>query len=214
MISLVVVFYIFVAFFALVGGLRGWAKELLVSFSVVLTLFMVLILESYGGNILQPFVEIDRTYQTASIPQDADIFIIPPEDLVKYRNLNDDARNIFRNQFWLRTAMLGIFVFFGYQTPALARLAGAARREKVQDFLLGLVIGGFNGFMIMGTIWSYMHSAHYPFEPYIIAPNQTDELFKTAVSIINWLPPVWLGTVPGIYIAIGLAFLFVLVVFI
>jgi hypothetical protein len=76
------------------------------------------------------------------------------------------------------------------------------------------VIGGFNGFMIMGTIWSYMHSAHYPFEPYIIAPNQTDELFKTAASIINWLPPVWLGTVPGIYIAIGLAFLFVLVVFI
>ena len=99
MISLVVVFYIFIAFFALAGGLRGWAKELLVSFSVVLTLFMVLILESYGGDILQPFVELDRTYQTTSIPQDVEIFIIHPEDLTKYKNLNDEAKNLFRNQF-------------------------------------------------------------------------------------------------------------------
>jgi len=214
MISIVVVFYIFIALFALIGGLRGWAKELLVAFSVVLTLFMVLVLESYGGNTLQPFIVLDQTYQTAVVPSGVDIFIIPPDEMVKFSSLPDEVGNLFRVQFWLRTVMLGIFVFFGFQTSTLARLAGVARREKVQDSLLGFVIGGFNGYMIVGTIWSYMHSAHYPFEPYIIAPNNTDQLFQTAVKIINWLPPVWLGTVPGIYVAIGLAFLLVLAVFI
>jgi len=214
MISIVVVFYIFIAFFALIGGLRGWAKEMLVMFSVVLTLFMVLVLELYGGNTLQPFIVLDKTYQTAIVPSDVDIFIIHPDDLVKFSSLPDEVGNLFLKQFSLRTVMLSIFVFFGFQTPRLARLAGVARREKLQDSLLGFFIGGFNGFLVVGTIWSYMHSAHYPFEPYIIAPNYSDQLFEIAVKIINWLPPVWLGTVPGIYIAIGLAFLFVLAVFI
>ena len=43
MISLTVVFYIFIVLFAIIGGLRGWAKEMLVSFSLVLALFMVFI---------------------------------------------------------------------------------------------------------------------------------------------------------------------------
>ncbi|MEN8171891.1 MAG: hypothetical protein ABFS03_03335 [Chloroflexota bacterium] len=214
MISIVVVFYIFIGFFALIGGLRGWAKELLVLFSVVLTLFMVLVLELYGGNTIQPFIVLDRTYQTALVPSDVDTFIIHPDDLVPFNSLPDEVGNLFRNQFWLRTVMLGIFVFFGFQTPALARLAGVVRREKIQDSLLGFLIGGFNGYLIVGTVWSYMHSAHYPFEPYIIAPDAADQLFETAAKIIDWLPPVWLGTVPGIYIAIGLAFLFVLAVLI
>jgi len=214
MISIVVMFYIFIAFFALIGGLRGWAKELLVTFSVLLTLFMVLVLELYGGSPLQSFIVLDQTYHTAIVPNDVDIFIIHPDDLVKFSNLPDEVGILFRNQFWLRTVMLGVFVFFGFQTPRLARLAGIARREKVQDSLLGFFIGGLNGYLVVGTIWSYMHSAHYPFEPHIIVPNYTDELFETAVKIINLLPPVWLGTVPGIYIAVGLAFLFVLAVFI
>ncbi len=55
MISLSVVFYMFVLILGVIGGLRGWAKELLVSFSAVLAIFIILVFESYIG-IYQEFV--------------------------------------------------------------------------------------------------------------------------------------------------------------
>ncbi len=40
MISLSVLFWVFVILFAVIGLTRGWAKELMVSFSVILGLFV------------------------------------------------------------------------------------------------------------------------------------------------------------------------------
>ena len=216
MISLAVVFYIFVFFFALIGGLRGWAKELIVIFSVVLTLFVIWVFESYIGVVSTPFITLDKQYGYVAQDVQADIVVIPPEELVRFKDLpTDTARGEYRTQFWLRTSILIVVVFFGYQTPAvLARLGRSAGREKIQDFLLGLVLGGVNGYLIMGTLWSYMHSAHYIFEPYIVAPTGDDPLMNTAKTLISLLPPAWLSTTPIIFIAISLAFLFVLVVFI
>ncbi len=36
MVSLIVIFWMYVILFAIIGGMRGWAKELLVTFSVIL----------------------------------------------------------------------------------------------------------------------------------------------------------------------------------
>ena len=47
MISLVVLFGIFIVLFAVIGAMRGWAKELLVTSAVVLGLFLNAILETY-----------------------------------------------------------------------------------------------------------------------------------------------------------------------
>lgn len=47
MISLSVLFWVFVVMFALIGAMRGWAKELLVTAGAVLALFFIVILESY-----------------------------------------------------------------------------------------------------------------------------------------------------------------------
>jgi hypothetical protein len=105
-------------------------------------------------------------------------------------------------------------VFFGYQTPALARLGGEVRREKIQDALLGFFLGAINAYLIIGTLWSYMHLAHYPFEKYILPPQPEHPFFSTTTFLVGILPPAWLGTSPTIFLAIGLAFLFVLVVFI
>ncbi len=208
MISFTVVFFIFMFFFALIGGLRGWAKELLVTFSVVLTLFLVFVLERYSGGVVVPFSSLDAQLQGA------DIQVISPQDVRPFAELDEGIQSGFRRQFWIRTVVLLTLVFFGFQTPALTRLGGAARREKIQDFLLGLFIGAINGYFIIGTIWSYMHSAHYPFAPYIIAPDASDPLIRTATTLVNILPPIWLGTTPGIFLAVGVSFLFVLVVFI
>ncbi|MFZ6021763.1 MAG: hypothetical protein ACOYXO_19365, partial [Chloroflexota bacterium] len=55
MVSLNVVFWLLVILFALVGGVRGWARELLVTFAVVLAMFIVTVLERFV-----PFIRILR----------------------------------------------------------------------------------------------------------------------------------------------------------
>ncbi|MBI9049062.1 MAG: CvpA family protein [Anaerolineaceae bacterium] len=47
MIGLNILFIIFVLMFAIIGLMRGWAKELLVSFSVILSLFVTMVLEKF-----------------------------------------------------------------------------------------------------------------------------------------------------------------------
>lgn len=47
MVSLVVVFWMYVILFAVIGAMRGWARELLVAFSVILALFIISVLERF-----------------------------------------------------------------------------------------------------------------------------------------------------------------------
>ena len=47
MITLNAVFWMLVAVFAAIGAMRGWAKELLVTFSAILALFIITVLEQF-----------------------------------------------------------------------------------------------------------------------------------------------------------------------
>jgi hypothetical protein len=114
--------------------------------------------------------------------------------------------------FWLRSIILTLLVFFGYQTPNIARFASKMNREKVQDILLGAFLGAINGYLIAGTIWFYMFEAGYPFHT-IIAPDQNTAVGKAAAALLQYMPPRVLG-IPAIYFAVVLAFIFVIVVFI
>ena len=177
MISLMVVFYIFVALFAIIGAMRGWAKELLVSFSVVLALFLIEVIENVAPYLKDVFVDYSP------------------------------------RQFWFRFGVVVVLVFFGYQTPNLARFAAAARREKISDSLLGFFLGAINGYLIFGTLWYFMDFARYPFK-YFSAPAPTDPLGQVAIEFVRFLPPAWIGAEPWVYLSVGVSFLFVLVVFI
>jgi uncharacterized membrane protein required for colicin V production len=177
MVSLSFVFWMYVVLFAIIGGMRGWAKELLVIFSVVLALTLTTLLDHYV-----PFVR----------------------DVLKV-----DSPALY---FWLRALILGLLVFFGYQTTHIARFAPKMTREKVQDILLGVVLGAANGYLIAGTLWFYMHEAGYPF-PLVSPPDEATPLGKTALALLQYMPPRILG-IPAIYFAVVLAFVFVIVVFI
>ena len=118
----------YVILFAIIGGMRGWAKEMLVTFSVILALTFTTLLANYV-----PFIR--------------DV-------------LQKDSKPLY---FWLRTIILILLVFFGYQTPNIPRFAAKMTREKLQDIILGVVIGALNGYLIAGTIWFYMADAGYPF---------------------------------------------------
>jgi uncharacterized membrane protein required for colicin V production len=176
MVGLSFVFWMYVILFAIIGGMRGWAKELLVTFSVILALSFSTLLEHYV-----PFVR--DVLQKDNVPL----------------------------YFWLRAGILFLLVFFGYQTPHLARFAAKMTREKFQDILLGAFLGAINGYLIAGTVWFYMADGGYPFTKVIVPPS--GDLAKVAEAMLQYMPPKLLG-IPGIYFAVVVAFIFVIVVFI
>lgn len=57
MISLNVLLFIFIILFAIIGSMRGWAKELLVTFSVILAFFCLNILENYVPFFKETFAK-------------------------------------------------------------------------------------------------------------------------------------------------------------
>lgn len=180
MMSLTVVFWMYVLLFAVIGGMRGWAKEILVSFSVILALALITLLEK------------------ASFTQGT------------LATLKTSSETLY---FWLRALIVLILVVFGYQTPNISRIAPKMTREKLEHVILGAVIGAINGYLIVGTLWYFLSDAGYPLTKIITAPIPGSNVEKTALALLKYMPPKILG-VPGIYFAVVIAFIFVIVVFI
>jgi len=176
MMSIIYIFWMYVLLFALIGGMRGWAKELLVGFSVILSLAL--------NHVIRKYVPI-----AANLPE-------------------TDA-----SLFWVRTIILLVLVYFGYQTViSIQHLAARARSERLQDTLFGAFLGGLNGYLVAGSVLYYIHIADYSFQNVISKP--TDPVLLERVNqMMLYMPPQLLGE-PGIYFAIILAFVFVLVVYI
>ena len=166
----------YVVLFALIGAMRGWAKEILVTAGVIVSIFVI--------TIIEKFIPFTRDALEAG------------------------------TSFTVRIAVLALLTFFGYQGPNLPRVVDSGKfiRDRFQDVLLGVFIGAINGYMIIGTAWYYLIEAGYPFD-WITAPDTITEAGKNAIQLIKLLPPQWLTT-PAIYIAVALAFVFILVVFI
>lgn len=174
MISLTVLLWMNVILFGIIGALRGWAKELLVTFSLVAGLFILFLIEAY-------------------VPVVKDWFTLKGT-----------------TSFWLRSGIVMAMVFFGYQTPNSALLLNYRKkmeRGRTGDALLGAMIGLINGFMILGTLWYFMHKAQYPFAPVITAPPG-----ETAAQLIKMFPPSWLVP-PYLWIAVGVILVVVLLIF-
>lgn len=200
MISILSAFWLFVILFGLIGAMRGWAKELLVIFSVVLALFLIYVLESFTPYLV-PFDEVLAQVENYAPGISFGSLPLPVQDQLKM-------------QFWSRAAIVSILAFFGYQTPRLAVIGEKARREKIQDILLGVVLGLGSGFFIMGSLWFYMAAAQYPFSPQILPPQAGTVLGDAAINILKYFPPVFASNQIGLFFAVVVAFMFVLVVFI
>lgn len=176
MISIISLFWMIVVIFAFVGWMRGWAKELLVSFSVILSLAL--------NHVIRRYVPM-----AANLPE-------------------TDA-----SLFWVRTIILLVLVYFGYQTViSIPHLAAKGRTERLQDTLFGAFLGALNGYFVAGSILYYVHIADYAFQTVITKPVDP-VLLEQVNRMMLYMPPQLLGE-PGIYFAIILAFVFVLVVYI
>ena len=176
MMSIVYIFWMYVVLFAVIGAMRGWAKELLVAFAVITALAVNFLLRKY-----LPIV----------------------------RDLPETGSSLF----WIRAIVLIGLVYFGYQTVlVIPRLASKAARERLQDALFGAVLGAVNGYLVAGTLLFYYHVADYPF-PHVIS-RATDPTIVAAIeNMMKYMPPRLLGE-PGIYFAVIVILIFIIVVYI
>lgn len=131
------------------------------------------------------------------------------EDLLGFKN------TLFREntmlQYWFRSAIILLMVFFGYKSPSLPRLQQATeKRGMIQENLLGFVFGILSGFFVIGTLWSFASQANYPhFAKFITAVPA--ELSDITSRVMNLLPPVWLAQPTTIFIFVVISFVFAIV---
>lgn len=195
MLSLTTAFWILVLLLAVIGMQRGWTREALVTASVVLALFTI---NQFGGTLF---------------------------GLVGWDNTGIPTVEVRRLQFYALSFAFLLIVFFGYQGPTLAssRISDKLRiRDNFQDKLLGFIVGGVNGYLIVGTIWSFLEyrlvsasnwvqygpEVSYPFPPEIITrPN------LATTALLEYLPVPILTASPFILpILLVVVFLFIIIV--
>ncbi len=114
--------------------------------------------------------------------------------------------------FDLYTGILLLITFFAYQTPGTAaRLSEgrmwSTRREGLQERLLGLVIGGVNGYLIVGSIWYFLDATGYPFPPFVYAPPPG----SASAAMVGSLPLIFLVQNNLLTILVIILFLFVII---
>ncbi len=192
MISLFASFWIMVVFFALVGAMRGWSKEVIAMAGLTLSLFTI---NTFGSLLVRLLGGIGGEAAAA------------------------DIMDQMRRQFWVLGGLHLLIAFFSYQSVVLIR-GRLAPRERIQERLLGLIFGAVNGYLVIGTLWSLLEyrltadgwqrlqtNFPYAFDPILTRPvgvTPGQEL------LLTHLPIPWL--VPWLPILIILIFLFVIVV--
>lgn len=118
-------------------------------------------------------------------------------------------------KFYLYSFLLLLVTFFAYQTPAQAsrlsgnRLWSGSRRESLTERTLGLVVGAFNGYVIFGSLWYYLDTFGYPFNPYFTAPAPGSP--SAALVASGVLPLTWLVQGNLLTIVVIVLFLFVII---
>ena len=177
-------------------------------------IYVILVVRALGGAFHFPAM-------AASTP-----LMVPENQLTRVNGLNQTLQGVnaliappvgalliqqTSTAFYIRAAIVLTLAYFGYQTPNLPAFAGGGRfaREKLQDWLLGSIIGLVNGYLIVGSIWSYMAQAQYVGVEALVTPP----LDPAVLKYLEYMPPVLLQF-PNIIFAVIIGFVFVIVVFV
>ena len=78
--------------------------------------------------------------------------------------------------FILQAIVFAIIVFLAYQAQGFT---DSPRRgsNRVQNGILGAIVGFINGYMIAGALWYFLDINEYPLEEFITAPGPTSPSF-------------------------------------
>jgi hypothetical protein len=192
MLSLGTLFWLMVLFFAIIGSLRGWTREVIATSGLILSLFAI----NQFGSLVLGFAPTGGA--------------IPVE----------------RQRFYYLAILHLTVAFFSYQGPAIAgtRLGDRLRvRDNFQDKLLGLIIGALNGYLIVGSLWSFLEYRAQPGGGWLRLPIGEPYPFDFTVltrpdfavgldSLVGRLPLPLLS--PYLPFLVVIVFLFVIIVMI
>lgn len=131
-------------------------------------------------------------------------------DLVE-RYLLNTLTETSSNLFWLRTLILIFIAYTSYQVTKKQRLIPKDHRHRVQEGLLGILLGAISGYLIVGTLWYYLHSADYNI--YGLNPPNFDNK-ELVQEIIKYMPPSALLKGGNLYATLFIMLVFVILVFI
>lgn len=199
MISPYATFWILISCYALVGGWRGWRKEVIAMSGLILSLFTI----SQFGWLL-----VNLLGNTSN------------------ENGTNPLTVMMQSQFYILSTFYVIIAFFSYQWVYLAdrRLLRRLRiRRQLQERISGALAGAINGYLIVGAFWSFLEyqitsggfvqlqaSFPYPFNGSIVRPMVAA---STSVQmLLNNLPLPLL--VPYLPFLVVIVFLMVIIVMI
>jgi uncharacterized membrane protein required for colicin V production len=133
------------------------------------------------------------------------------EDVLGLASYFEKNRNM---QFAIRTTILIVLVYFGYQSPKVGRIAKATeKRGQIAEKILGFLFGMASGYFVMGTLWYFAYEAGYPLFIDYVAPAPK-ELADLTNRIISLLPPAWLNTTLETFIFLVIIFVFIIIFFV
>jgi len=193
MIGLATTLWIMIFFFSVIDMQRGWTRAVIATAGLVLSLFAI--------NQFSPFLF----------------------DLLGFFQ-EPFNESVWRSEIFILAAIHLTIAFSSYAGPAFAggKLSGRLRiRATVQDKFLALIVGAVNGYLVIGTLISFLQyrlttdgwvptaPAPYPFPDSVLI--RTDSL----ATISEWLPIPLLTSNPYILpVLLVIIFLFVLAVMI
>lgn len=151
-----------VVIFALIGLVRGFLRELGVTTVMIFLLFLL--------NLFEPF--LDRGVSTA----------------MGVANGLVEAGYQSQVQTGLFVIVIMVVAFVSYAGETLT--FGGEGPGGVLGSGLGLLIGAFNGYLIAGSIWYFMHKWDYAIR---WMGFSTEQLSDLAQSLVEFLPITFLG---------------------
>lgn len=163
MIPIEIVFFIVIAIFGLVGLVRGFLRELGVTLPLVVLLWAY---SALGERLLQL---MERGVTAVGYP------------------LSPTTGDLIRFLFFLFTLVFVTFIAYQGETLAFA----GSNPPGLQGWLLALLIGMVNGYLIAGTAWYYLARYNYPVQNLGAVQLPLTPLAQTIST--SALPPYVLG---------------------
>jgi hypothetical protein len=179
MISLQFLFYVMVFFFALVGYLRGWQREVLAMSGLV---GCVAALMQFGDAIVRLVTSLTGAAQEAAVNPDA----------------------LRRQEFWIQAIFITLVAFFSYQVvtrianQATGGRLGERLRGGLERRIIGGMVGAINGYLLIGSLWGFLEyqitdlgyvrlppGVPYPFDSTVILRPIAD---SSAAALAGMLP--------------------------
>jgi uncharacterized membrane protein required for colicin V production len=179
-----------ILFFAMIGYLRGWQKEVIALTGLVAS---IAFLSTFGASFINRF--------PSAIPDVA----LGPEGVAQAG----------KTRFMIQALFHCSLAFFSYQV--VTRLAdqvsggriGERVRANLERRIVGALIGAVNGYLLVGGLWSFLEyeitpvgyvqlplGIAYAFDPLVIRPIADSVAMRVATDMLplaaGFSPTLWL----------------------